>query len=260
MSDLPAIDFSRLGPAAGARIAVVGGCGGMGRALVRALLDTGVEVAVLDLPTSIEQHAPPAGVVVSAIDGSKEDSVVSAFADLEWQWGHLDGFVNLAGFMKGFHPIAELPVAIFDEVLAGNLRNQFLCARAALPLLHKGKQAAMVNVTSTLGLDVYGGYVHYSTAKAGIVALTKGLARENAPRVRVNALAPGLTDTAFLVGGTGREKVFDDMDPTLYAKRVPLKRVAVAADMVGPILFMLGAASRYMTGETMIVDGGTYVQ
>lgn len=260
MSEQPAIDFSRLGPAAGARIAIVGGCGGMGRALVRALLDTGVQVALLDLPASIAQHKPPAGATVIAIDGSQEESVTQAFADLAQQWDHLDGFVNLAGFMKGFHPIAELPAAVFDEVISGNLRTQFLCARAALPLLRKSSQAAMVNVTSTLGIDVHGGYVHYSAAKAGIIALTKGLARENAPRVRVNALAPGLTNTAFLVGGTGREKVFDDMDPQLYGKRVPLKRVAVADDMVGPILFMLGAASRYMTGETMIVDGGTYVQ
>lgn len=260
MSELPAIDFSRLGPAAGSRVAVVGGCGGMGRALVGALRETGVEVAVLDLPTSLEQHKPPAGVHAIAIDGSQEDSVTQAFASLGQKWDRLDGFVNLAGFMKGFHPIADLPVALFDEVLAGNLRNQFLCARAALPLLRKSQQASMVNVTSTLGIDVHGGYVHYSAAKAGIIALTKGLARENAPRVRVNALAPGLTNTAFLVGGTGREKVFDDMDPQLYGKRVPLKRVAVADDMIGPILFMLGAASRYMTGETMIVDGGTYVQ
>lgn len=260
MSDVPAIDPSRLGPSPGARVAVVGGCGGMGRAVVRALLETGVQVAVLDLPTSIAQYRPPAETLVFALDGSSEREVERAFGELREEWPALDGFVDLAGFMKGFHPIAELPVDVFDEVLNGNLRTQFLCARAALPLLHASPHGSLVNVTSTLGLDVYGGYVHYAAAKAAIIALTKGLARENAPRVRVNAVAPGLTDTAFLQGGTGRPRVFDRMDPALYAKRVPLKRVAVPDDMVGPILFMLGPASRYMTGETLIVDGGTYVQ
>ena len=256
----PAFDPARLGPPPGARVAVVGGCGGMGRAVVRALLDTGVEVAVMDLPTSLEQHPVPEGALAFSMDGSDSGRVEAAFAALGGLWPALDGFVNLAGFMKGWHRIADMPVEIFDEVLQGNLRTHFLCARAALPLLHAAPHGAMVNVASTLGIDVSRGYVHYAAAKAGIIALTKGLARENAPKVRVNALAPGLADTAFLVGGTGREQVFDAMDPQLYGKRVPLKRVAVAEDMVGPILFMLGHAARYMTGETMIVDGGVYVQ
>jgi 3-oxoacyl-[acyl-carrier protein] reductase len=260
MTISPSIDPARLGPPAGSRIAVVGGAGGMGRALVRALLDTGVEVAVLDLPTSLAQHPAPAGTLALPLDGSDAAQVDAAFAALAGRWPALDGYVNLAGFMKGWHRIGDMPVATFDEVIQGNLRTHFLCARAALPLLHAAPHGAMVNVSSTLGIDVNKGYVHYSMAKAGIIALTKGLARENAPKVRVNALAPGLTDTAFLVGGTGRDKEFDAMDPQLYGKRVPLKRVAVADDMVGPILFMLGPASRYMTGETMIVDGGVYVQ
>jgi 3-oxoacyl-[acyl-carrier protein] reductase len=232
----------------------------MGRALVRALVATDVRVAVLDLPTSIEQHRPPAEAILFPLDGSSETEVSRAFGELRSRWDSLDGFVDLAGFMKGFHPIADMPIAIFDEVIAGNLRTQFLCARAALPLLRASAQGSMVNVASTLGVDVHGGYTHYAAAKAAIIALTKGLARENAPHVRVNALAPGITDTAFLSGGTGRDKQFDGFSTELYAKRVPLKRVAVADDMVGPILFMLGPASRYMTGETLIVDGGTYVQ
>jgi 3-oxoacyl-[acyl-carrier protein] reductase len=254
-------DPARLGPPPGARVAVVGGCGGMGRRLVQALLATGVEVVVLDLPTSLTQNPPPAGVVALELDGSDAPSVERAFAALAARWPVLDGFVNLAGFFKGFQPIRDLPVEIFDEVIAGNLRNHFLCARAALPLLRaRGGGASLVSVASTMAMDVVKNYSHYGAAKAGIVALVKGLARENAPAVRVNAVAPGLTHTAFLVGGTGRDKIFEGIPEEVYAKRVPMKRMAQPQDMTGPILFLLGPASSFVNGETLIVDGGVYTQ
>jgi 3-oxoacyl-[acyl-carrier protein] reductase len=259
MSSVPDIDPSRLGPVKGARIAVVGGCGGMGRALVRALTETGVEAVILDLPRSLADHPPP--VPSFALDGSDAASVERAFASLRARWDALDGYVNLAGFVAGWAPVAETPASVFDEVAGGNLRAHFLCAKAAIALLRAAAgQAAMVNISSTLGLDVYPGYVPYSVAKAGIIAMTKGLARECAPKIRVNAVAPGLTDTAFLTGGTGRDQDGNGVDPVRYARRVPMQRVAEAEDMVGPILFLLGPASRHVTGETLIVDGGVYLQ
>ncbi len=239
---------------------MVGGCGGMGRTLVAALLATGVEVAVLDLPSSLAEHPPPAGVTAITLDASREDSVGEAFAALARLWPALDGLVNLAGFFKGYQPIADLPVEIFDEVIAGNLRNHFLCARAGLPLLHAGRGGSLVCVASTLAADVVANYTHYGAAKAGIVALVKGLARENAPQVRVNAIAPGLTNTQFLRGGTGRPVIFDGIAEDWYAKRVPMRRMARPEDMAGPILFLLGPASGFVNGETLIVDGGVYVQ
>jgi 3-oxoacyl-[acyl-carrier protein] reductase len=253
-------DPARLGPVPGSRVAVVGGCGGMGRVLVRALLDTGVQVAVLDLPASLAQNPPPPETLALALDGSDAASVEAAFAALAARWPHLDGFVNLAGFFKGFLPISELPVDVFDETIAGNLRCHFLCARAALPLLHKSGQGSLVSVASTMAVDVVKNYTHYGMAKAGIVGMVKGLARENAPRVRVNAVAPGLTNTAFLTGGTGREQIFDGIPEEVYAKRVPMKRMAQPQDMAGPILFLLGGASAFVNGEMLIVDGGVYTQ
>ncbi|MFM7342729.1 MAG: SDR family NAD(P)-dependent oxidoreductase, partial [Betaproteobacteria bacterium] len=133
--------------------------------------------------------------------------------------------------------------------------------RAALPLLRaRGGGASLVSVASTMAADVVKNYAHYGAAKAGIVALVKGMARENAPAVRVNAIAPGLTHTAFLLGGTGREQVFEGIAEEVYAKRVPMKRMAQPVDMVGPILFLLGPASAFVNGETLIVDGGVYTQ
>lgn len=253
-------DPSRLGPPAGARVAVVGGCGGMGRVLVKALLETGVEVAVLDLPSSLAENPVPSDALALEIDGSDADSVKKAFDALGQRWPALQGMVNLAGFFKGYERLQSLPVEVFDEVIAGNLRSHFLCAQAALPLLHAAGQASMVQVASTLALDVVKRYAHYSAAKAGLVALTKGLARENAPAVRVNALAPGLTQTAFLQGGTGRTRIFDGIRPEDYAHLVPMKRMAQPQDMCGPLLFLLGPASGFVNGETLIADGGVYVQ
>ena len=129
-------DPSRLGPAAGSRVAVIGGCGGMGRVLVQALLDTGVEVAVLDLPRSLAEHSPPPQALALEIDGSQAESVKRAFGALGRRWPQLHGMVNLAGFFKGYERLQNLPVEVFDEVIAGNLRSHFLCAQAALPLLH----------------------------------------------------------------------------------------------------------------------------
>lgn len=253
-------DPSRLGPEAGSYVAVAGGCGCMGRVLVRALLDTGVNVAVLDMETSLAQNPPPSDVLTLAIDGSDADSVEKVFSELASQWPHLNGFVNLIGFFKGWVQISELPVDIFDEVIAGNLRSHFLCAKAALPMLRCSNEGSLVNVSSTLGMDVIKHYSHYAAAKAGVIALTKGMARENGALVRVNAIAPGLANTAFLTGGTGRDKLFDGIDPDYYGKLVPMKRIAEADDMTGPILFLLGKASGFVNGETLIVDGGMYVQ
>ena len=257
---MASFDPARLGPAPGSRVAVVGGCGGMGRVLVRALLDTGVQVAVLDLPTSLKQNPPPPEALVFAMDGSDAASVDASFTALSRDWSALDGFVNLAGFFKGFKAIADLPVAVFDEIIAGNLRCHYQCARAALPLLHKSGNGSLVSVASTMAVDVVRNYTHYGMAKAGIVAMVKGLARENAPQVRVNAVAPGLTNTAFLTGGTGREQIFDGIGEEVYAKRVPMKRMAQPQDMAGPILFLLGAASAFVNGEMLIVDGGVVTQ
>ena len=254
------LDPARLGPPSGAYVAVVGGCGGMGSALVKALIQTEVHVAVLDLPSSIEQYPPPPEAMVLPMDGGDETQVRDAFETLAKQWPRLDGLANLAGYFKGLSPLGDLDVSVFDEIIAGNLRSHFLCARAAIPLLQRSERGSMVCMASTQAVDVIPNYTHYAAAKAGVVAMVKGMARENAPHIRCNAVAPGLTDTPFLVGGTGREPIFEGIDPARYAPRVPMKRMAEASDITGPILFLLGPASGFINGETLIVDGGVYVQ
>ena len=245
-----------LGPARGARVLVAGGCGGIGREVVLALRETGTEVAVLDLARSIAEHPAPQGVRTHAVDAGDERSVAAAFAALGKDWDGLEGFVNLVGFSPRLEPVADMPAATWREAVAGNLSAAFLLCRAALPLLRKGKDAALVNASSGLALRASAGYGPYAASKAGIISLTKTLAVENAPAVRANAVAPAAVDTQFLRGGTGRDARGSHLDLDTYVKMIPLGRVAQAADVVGPILFLLGAASAYMTGQVLYVNGG----
>jgi 3-oxoacyl-[acyl-carrier protein] reductase len=105
------------------------------------------------------------------------------------------------------------------------------------------------------------GYGPYAVAKGGMNTLVRALARENAPWLRVNAVAPGYVDTAFSRGGTGRsnESQPSKMNVDAYVGTVPLARVAEPADIAGPILFLLGPASRFMTGQIVHVNGGAYL-
>lgn len=264
MSTTPPLpDPTRLGPPAGAFIAVVGGCGGIGRAVVSALRQVGVDVAVLDQPSALAGPALPEGVATIALDATSESGVAAAFAALRARREALDGLVNLVGFMTGRTPVADMTGAEWDELIAGNLRSAFLVARAGLGLLRAGRAPALVNVASGLATRVMPGYAGYASAKAGMIAMTKAIALEEAPVVRANCVAPGAVDTPFLTGGTGRAPKSDGnptrLDSAAYVKSIPLARMAVAEDVVGPILFLLGGASRYVTGQTLYVNGGGFM-
>jgi 3-oxoacyl-[acyl-carrier protein] reductase len=166
--------------------------------------------------------------------------------------------VNLAGFARDRVPLADTAPADFDEVVDGNLRSTFLACRAARPLLAKGSAPAIVNTASGLAIRSTPGFGPYSAAKAGVLGLSRSLAIEYAPAIRVNAIAPTAVDTAFLRGGTGRsdERAPSQIDLAAYVKNIPLGRVAVPEDVVGPILFLLGPAARYMTGQVLHINGG----
>lgn len=243
------------------RIAVLGGCGGIGRELVTHAHKLGASVAVLDLQASLNRHPVDDAVPGIPVDATNEQSLAAAFQKLDAQWGALDGFVNLCGFMHDNQPIASMSTAVWGESIDGNLNSMFLAANAALPLLAKGNGSAMVQASSGLGQHIRPGFGAYAVAKAGVIALTKTLALENAPHVRVNAVAPSAVDTAFLRGGTGRSEENEDlqMDIDAYVNVIPLKRIATPLDIVEPILFLLGSGSAYMTGQVLWINGGAYM-
>jgi 3-oxoacyl-[acyl-carrier protein] reductase len=231
---------------------VVGGCGGVGSALVRAALDNELRVAVLDLPRSLDEHPPPPSVETWPLDATREEDVERAFGAVEARWGGLDCAVNLAGAWRGFGSVEELSERSFWEVMRASLGTTLLGCRAAVPLMRRSGGGAIVNLSSSLAYVGEAGYAPHATARSGIVALTRTLAAENAPLVRVNAVAPGVTATAYLSQTGDRRRGAQE-----YVSRIPLGRPVSPDDVVGPILFLASDAARYITGQTLHLNGGT---
>lgn len=256
---MPPANLPTMLPPPGARIAIVGAAGGIGRALTAALLEAGARVEALDLPASLAGWEAPAGVACHPLDATDPEAVAAAFAAIATTDTHLDGLVLLAGFALAPTPLADTPPDSFDELLRGNLASTWLCARAALPLLRRGTNPAIVTMSSGLALKSTPGYGLYAAAKAGVLAVTRTLAAEAAPTVRVNAVAPGAVDTAFLSGGTGRPAHGHAFDRERYAATIPLGRLATTEDVTGPILFLLGPAAGYLTGQTLHISGGLFM-
>jgi NAD(P)-dependent dehydrogenase (short-subunit alcohol dehydrogenase family) len=237
-------------------IAILGACGGIGRALTASLQEAGVSIVALDLADSLARHPPPVPAI--AIDVLSEASIAEAMRELA-RSGKLSGFVNLAGYSRGVITLADTATDAFDDTLAGNLRGAFLACRAALPLM--SSPGAMVLVSSGLAHYIRPGHGAYAAAKAGLIALAKTLAVESAPDIRVNVVAPGPVDTAFITGGTGRsdERQRPMIPVEEMAAAIPMRRIARVEDIVGPITFLLGPASAYMTGQVLWVNGGAYM-
>jgi NAD(P)-dependent dehydrogenase (short-subunit alcohol dehydrogenase family) len=239
------------------RLAVIGGCGGIGRNLTNRALAEGWQVTVMDLRVSLDRHPLAQGISSVALDLKDEQSIKSAFEDL----GPLDGLVNLAGFMSPHQPLEQTSIEEFDEVISGNFRGAFIASKFALPLLRQGTDASMVHFVSGLATHVRPGYGPYGAAKAAMINMTKTLALEAAPKVRVNAVAPAAVDTAFLRGGTGRssEDKTPHLDIDAYIGITPLARIATPDDVVGPTMFLLGPDSSFMTGQVLWVNGGGFM-
>ncbi len=261
MSTMQPIDLQRLAPPAGRRLLVVGGCGGIGTRLIEAALANGLEVANMDMPASLVQRPALPGEWQLPCEVSQGADVAIAFAALAQRWDRLDCLVYLSGFTPPPVPLRDTTEATWDAVMDVNARGAFLAVRAALPLLDHGRDPAIVLTSSGLSVTADKGVGAYAGAKALINAMTRNLAKENAPTIRVNAVAPGPIETAFLSGGTGRGGSsgqagwFDTIRPQIEAT-IPQGRVGQPDDVVGPILFLMGQASRYMTGQVLYVNGG----
>jgi 3-oxoacyl-[acyl-carrier protein] reductase len=166
--------------------------------------------------------------------------------------GRLDGLINNAGttLTTGPIPFGDLDAMseeFWSGMLSTNLIGPFRCARAAAPALREAK-GAIVNTASVAGLGLRGSSIAYAASKAGLINLTRSLARALAPEVRVNAIAPGLVDTP-LTRTWPNERKQATLDRTLLA------RLATPADIAEAMLFLVAGAS-YMTGQTIVLDGG----
>ena len=255
-------DFTRLGPCPGSHLLVIGGCGGIGKSLVDAARVIELRTIVMDLPASLERREVEQAADVIPVDLREESSIAAAFSTLRHSGVKLHGIAVCSGYTAGADRIAELDTARFDDVLSGNLRGPVLALRQSVPHLAEG--ASIVLLSTAIGQIGAPGYAAYGASKAALNAITRILAAELAPSVRVNGVAPGAVDTAFIRGGFGAGAT-EDGDPERfdagdYVARVPLGRMAVPDDVVGPVLFLLSEAARHITGQVLHVNGGAFMR
>lgn len=254
------MDFAaRMVPTPGSRLVVVGGCGGIGRSIVDAALDCNVDVTVVDLARSIASNPPPEAAAALECDATVEAEVAAAFEQLD----AVDAVVNLVGFTKEQVRVEDMALAEWQEIVDGCLTSAFLVSRHAIPLLRAtagaGEPSSLVHTASTFGVLVrHDGYGPYSASKAAIMNLVRALATECAPDVRVNAVAPGLIDTEFLQGGTGRDHKASRIDRAAVVAGVPLGRIGRPDDIASAALFLCSPAASYITSQTIHVNGGIW--
>lgn len=238
----------------GRRVLITGGASGIGRAAAALLRQEGAAVAVIDRDlAAATEVAAECGAVAIAADVSDEASVQRGVDEAAGKLGGLDGLVNAAGI---FRPqlMMETDLATWQQVFAVNMTGVFLVSRAAVPHLRAAGKASIVNIASGVGLQPTGaGSAAYTASKAGVIGLTRSIASELAPDIRVNAVCPGMVDTpmtaSFLRDATGA------VAPTL-ANRYALKRPAEPEEIAAAILFLLGHEASFVTGVSLAVDGG----
>ena len=232
---------------------VTGGSRGIGRAIADALAEGGARVAVVarnaERASSAAAELPGAGHAGFACDVADPAAVTATLADVEARIGAVDILVNNAGITRD-NLLMRMKDEEFDEVIAANLKGAFNFTRAVSRGMMKRRDGAIVNITSVVGLIGNAGQVNYAASKAGLVGMTKSVARELASRsVRCNAIAPGFITTDMT------DELNENQIEELKG-RIPLGTLGAPADVAGAVRFLVGPAARYITGQVLAVDGG----
>jgi NAD(P)-dependent dehydrogenase (short-subunit alcohol dehydrogenase family) len=243
---------------AGKIVVVTGGGNGIGAASSRAFAAAGACVAVLDRDGSAaERVAAEIGDQASghALDVADGEAFARLAGDIAAKAGGIDVLVNSAGTITR-QTIAAMPVGDWDRIMAVNLRGPFNGTQAVIPHMKQRGGGAIVNIASVAGRRIsFGGGANYSASKAGLLGFTRHAAYELAPdKIRVNAVCPGPTATAF---GGGQVPPADRKAER--AKKIPLGRMVEPEDIADAVLFLASDAARMCTGIALDVDGGVLI-
>ncbi|HEV8720639.1 MAG TPA: SDR family NAD(P)-dependent oxidoreductase [Candidatus Binatia bacterium] len=240
------------------RMAIVTGAGqGIGRAIALGLAREGARVAIADVneerANTVKNEIEASGGRALAIrtDVSYEDSVQTMIEKSLKEFLRVDILVNNAGIFPT-SPVEEMSEEDWDRVIGTNLVGAFLCARAVVPKFLEQGTGRIISITSGRAFQGAKNGAHYAASKAGIIGFSKSLALELAPhRITVNVICPGITDTAQPRGHQTEEQIY------AQGQRIPLGRIGQPEDLVGPAVFLASDAAAFITGQTLLVNGGS---
>jgi len=235
---------------------VTGGTRGIGRAIVIALANAGADVAFTyarseEAAQEVQAEVEAAGrkalsFKADAVDSKRADEVVT---EITRTWDRLDILVNNAGITRDTL-IMRMSEEQWDDVINTNLKSIFNYSKSCTRPFMKQRSGSMINISSVVGLSGNAGQTNYAASKAGIIGFSKSLAKELATRnIRVNVIAPGYITTEMT--GKLSEKVMDSISGS-----IPMGKPGEVSDVANGVIFLASEASRYITGETIRIDGG----
>jgi 3-oxoacyl-[acyl-carrier protein] reductase len=231
---------------------VTGGTRGIGRAIAASLAGAGARVAVVGRSAETAQSAAAElghGAQGFAGDVANPASAAAMIAAVEAAFGAVDILVNNAGITRD-NIMPRLKDADWDEVIDANLRGAFVTIRAAVRGMMKRRWGRVINISSVVGLVGNKGQSNYAASKAGLIGLTKSVAKEFAARnVLANVVAPGFIETDMISGMT------QDARETLM-RQIPLERLGTPNDIASLVTFLASDHASYITGQVFVVDGG----
>jgi len=234
---------------------ITGGGTGIGRAIALSFANEGASVAVnysrseKDALSTV-QDISKLGVSSIAIKADvAQDLLVREMVEkVMSEFGRLDILVNSAGTTTFIDPsdLEGLTEEIWDRILAVNLKGTFFCCRAAAPAMKSSGGGSIISISSIAGINGGGSCMAYAASKAGVICLTKSLARTLAPEIRVNTIAPGLVDSRWSADWPEYK--------VMHEKATPMKRIALPEDVAEAAMFLVH--SDFVTGQVIVVDGG----
>ena len=242
------------------KVAIVTGAGGdIGRAICVRYAQEGARVLVAELRQDLAERTAAAVKEVGgealalATDVSKGADAEAMARAAHERWGRIDVLVNCAAVFATVRraPFWELTEQEWDQLMAVNLRGMWLCSKAVFPYMREQQSGRIINIAS--GTAFWGSpqFLHYVTSKAGVIGMTRAMAREVGEYgIGVNAIAPGLTVTSGALASTPREYMEQ------RAADGSFKRAQVPDDLVGTFVYLASDASSFVTGQTIVVDGG----
>jgi 3-oxoacyl-[acyl-carrier protein] reductase len=238
---------------------ITGASSGIGRATAEAMAREGARVGVnycknqagAKQTAETIRNAGGEALVVRA-DVTRAAEVLAMVDAVRKQWGRIDILVNNAGDLLARHSLADMTEEYWDQIMALNLKSVFLCVRAVWQEMAERKTGCIINVTSIAGRNGGGpGAAAYAAAKGGLLTYTKGLAKELAPHgIRVNGIAPGVIATPY------HERYSPGEVFQRFVAAIPLGRAGTSEEIADVIVFLASPAARYITGETLEVNGG----